>query len=477
MLAIQALSSPLHTRPSLLSSSRQALADSTNVTTRPDVCGPGSICLVYPTSSVRTGCGWSDVESTSGSVSTSFHSRHHPSPSTPSRFPMAHKAPPTVSISFSAASSQNTSGKRSYGSRTQCMEPDLPDVKSVVPFPSSPLDGDMDVEMLDGTCVPCPDGHLPTPSHAPRKRRSAHSSIFSSQCSIGKDAKQKRPRKSKRQVTELWWLGVIHRSILRGIEARQSAGGLDPDKYLSGAHNLDALDRILVERIQKRLAENGCGEGRPPSPLPRISSPSISVPSLNLLTPSRKTVLMDSSLALTPELSSKENTTLDRTATTSPVSKAPPRTSLSIISYSPVPTSTSPSRRRHVRFEITQRPRQPQSPLNIPRRSPSPPARTGTVTANPQTLTLTMSQLVASLTLVHHERSSLRLRGRTCRPPECGENAGRSLPSTPRQILQCDNDAIQVKDRMHQLLKLRARLSSAPERRSPLSCVALMAEH
>ncbi|KAF8548740.1 hypothetical protein OG21DRAFT_1606797, partial [Imleria badia] len=250
MLATHSLSASFHSSPPpiakscVLSSSRPALADSTNVYGRSDVCGAGCPkSFVYPTSSVRTGCSWSDIGSSNGSISTPLHSRHHHLSSTPSPFPVTYKAPPTVSISLSAACSQSIPKERFCGSGVQALEPDLPDVRSVVPFPSTPLDGDMDVEMLDGTCVPCPDGHVPSASQAPRKRRSAYSSVSYSQGSLGKDTKPKRPRKSKRQVAELCWLGVVHRSILRSIETRQSAGELDSsDRLLSGRRDFDAMD-------------------------------------------------------------------------------------------------------------------------------------------------------------------------------------------------------------------------------------------
>ena len=472
-LSLSLYSSPPPTaRPCLLSSSRSALVDSTNANSRSNVCGPGfPKSFVYPTSSARTGCRRSDIESSTGSIPTPFHSRQHHLSSTSSPFLVTYKAPPTVSISLSAACSQSIPGELFCGAGLQGLEPDLPDVRNVVPFPGTPLDGDMDVEMLDGTCIPCPDGPLPSAGQTPRKRRSAHSSVSSSQGSLGKDAKTKRPRKSKRQVAELWWLGVVHRSILRGIEARQSVGELDsPDRLLSASRNFDAMDRVLVERIQRRLTENGCVEGRAvPSPLPRISSPSISVPSLNLSAPSTRTLPIDS----TPlTLSSESNLKVDGTTTSPPHHKESPCSSLSIISSS-ITSSTSTSHRRHVRFEIPQRPRQPQSHLSIPRRSPSPPARTGTIPTNAPTPTLTMPQLVASLTLACHERSRSRLRGRTCKPKECGKNAGGSLPSVPCQVVQCgDGDEIQDKARMHQSFTLRARLSSSPERKSPLSRVA-----
>ncbi|KAF8437681.1 hypothetical protein L210DRAFT_3761890 [Boletus edulis BED1] len=467
MLATHALSLSLHSspspnaRPSLFPGSRPPLADSTNVSSCTDVGISGCPkSLVYPTSVTRTVCSWSDVKSSTGSNSSPFHFRHHPLSSTPSPFPVTCKAPPTVSISLSAVCSQSIPGELIGGPEARGLEPDLPDVRSVVPFPSSPLDDDMDVEMFDGTCVPRSDGALQSVGHAPRKRRSAHSSVSSLPGGLGKDAKQKRPRKSKRQVTELWWLGVVHRSILRSIEARQSAGELDSStKSLSGLRDLGAMDHVLIGKIQKRLAENGYSEGSLPSPFPRISSPSISVPSLNLLAPSRE-ILATGPAPLNP----KENITISRTATTSTSSEASTRAS-----YSPIPPSTSTSHRRHVRFEIARHPRQPPT---IPRRSPSPPARTGSVSTNAQTLTLTIPQLVATLTLAYHERSGLRLRRRTYKATDCGQNTGCSPPSVPCQVVQCGNaDATQDKERTHQLRTLRARLSSAPERKSLLSRV------
>ncbi|KAH0830095.1 hypothetical protein J3R83DRAFT_1431 [Lanmaoa asiatica] len=319
MLATHAPLLPLHSsatptaKPCLLSGSRSALADSTNVNSRSNVCGPGyPKTFVYPTSSARASCGWNDLEYSTGYIPTSCHSHNHPLSSTPSLFPVTCKAPPTVCISLSAACSQSIPGD----SRVHSLEPDLLDVRSVVPFPSTPSDGDMDVDMLDGTCVPCPNGHLPPASQAPRKRRSAHTSVSSPQGSLGKDTKLKRPRKSRRQVAELWWLSVIHRSILHGIKGRQSVGELDTsDRLSSGLRDFDAMDRVLVEKIQKRLAANGCVEGRAlPNPLPRISSPTISVPSLNLLAPSSKTAPTDSVPG---------NSNLDGTGSSMPASKAP----------------------------------------------------------------------------------------------------------------------------------------------------------
>lgn len=477
MLATHTLSSSLHTsspttRPRPPLSSRTALADSTNFKPHSTACSPvyPKSC-VYPTSSARTGCGWNDP---TGFISAAPHSRHHHLSSAPPPFPVTSKAPPTVSISLSAAGSQSVPGERLCSSQVLGLEPDLPDVRSVVPFPSTSLDGDMDVDMFDGTRVPCSDGRFPPARLAPRKRHSAHSSISSLPGSIAKDMKQKRPRKSKRQVAELWWLGVVHRSILRGIEARQSVGALDAsDRLVSGLRELDAMDRVLVEKIQRRLDENGCVEGRAlPNPLPRISSPSISVPSLNLVAPSRKTVATGSApLSLVSELNPTGSGVLDGLVTSGPTCEAPPCVSLSITSHSHshTPTSSSiTSPKRHVRFETLQRPHQAPLHPSIPRRSPSPPPRTGTI-GNTQMLTLTMPQLVASLTFAYHERSGPRLRGRTL--TERRKNAGSSLPSVSSRSVRCSGDASYDKERVLQSFTSPTRPSCAPERKSPLSRV------
>ncbi|KAG9317958.1 hypothetical protein JVU11DRAFT_10 [Chiua virens] len=463
-LALSLPSLPPPTQRTFLpSKSRAVLADSTNVKSHSNAYGPGySKCSVYSTSSARTGCGLSNFEPSVGSILTSFHSRPHYVSSTSSPFLMTCKAPPTVSISLSAACSQNIPGKRIGGPRMQGVEPDLPDVRSVVPFPSTPFD--TDVDMLDGTCAPCPDGGLPPVGQAPRKRRSAHSSVSSSHGSLGKDVKQKRPRKSRRHVAELLWLGVVHRSILRAIEAHQPDTS---ERSPPGQCELSAMDRTLVERIQKRLAENGCVDGR--NPLPRISSSSISVPSLSLVTPYKTRARDSTSFAPSSELRPQGDSDLIGTATSSPISKQPHHTPLPIASHSPIPFPVSSSPRRHVHFEIPQLHRQTQAHPSLPRRSPSPPARSmGSVPANGQTLTLTMPQLVASLTLANHERGGLRMKGRSYRA-ECGKNAGLSPHLVPGQAMQCnDGDGNAI---CHKSLAQRSRLSNTPERRSPLSRV------
>lgn len=269
--------------PCLLLSSCPALMDSTNINSCSNVCSSGhKKSFVYPTSSIQTGSAWSDVKLCSESLTPSFHSHHYHLSSMPSPFPVTYKALPTVSISLSAACLSGVKRDWFCGSGAQGLELDLLDMTSIVPFRSMLLDGCMDVEIFDGTYIPGPNSHSLSAFH---KHRSTHSSVSSSQDSLGKSTKQKHPRKSKQQIAELWWLGVIHQSILHSIEAHQSIRKLDSsDMLLSGPHNFDTMDCVLVEKMQRRLAKNGCAEGWAlPSPLLRISSSSISVLSLNLL--------------------------------------------------------------------------------------------------------------------------------------------------------------------------------------------------
>ena len=142
-------------------------------------------------------------------------------------FPVTYKASPTVSISFSTVCSQN------QGFGFGAKEPELPGVHSFIPLgPCSSLNGDKDVEMTDGTlCLrPSPDLSIPclspSPSLQPPVRCKHHSG-----CSSGvplsrrdrssKDQKdrsaRKRARKRKQHGGDMWWLSVIHQSILQGL--------------------------------------------------------------------------------------------------------------------------------------------------------------------------------------------------------------------------------------------------------------------
>ncbi|KIJ12562.1 hypothetical protein PAXINDRAFT_14643 [Paxillus involutus ATCC 200175] len=461
--------------------------------------------VVYLTSSARINTGSSGPRYSTGHTLTPIYSRHHHLPCTPSSFPVAYKAPPTVSVSLSAACSQNR--QRVLGARAQGLEQDLPDVKSVVPFPCTPLDGDGDVVMLDGIyvafpgCSPFLVQAPPAPSGAPlpRKRRSAHSSVSSSQSNHGnRDPRdgshsgRKRAKKSRRQVADLWWLGVVHRSITGGIEARQSMSESDAsDVRMSGPHGFDAMDRMLAEKIWKRLVESGCVEGRAvPSPLPRISPPTISVPSLGpspvLAVPIRNSPsLADPSMPSKP----KANIVVSTNEIAMPDFHRPLVPTASSSSTSPPPTvpasvlsSNSTSHKPHVHFQIPPTPSHPHPhPSTTLQRSPSPPPRTAPTLAHGQTLTLTMPQLVASLTLAHRERSGLRSRGRGWKAKVKteshdrvnGSTASCSLPASQADRCGAVADEVCGEGRMQRSFKAHARLMrSVPERKSPLSRIA-----
>ncbi|KIJ63404.1 hypothetical protein HYDPIDRAFT_41233 [Hydnomerulius pinastri MD-312] len=484
------------------SNTRAVLADSTNTISRPGRRGVASAHpqilkrVACPVSSARINTAPSAVACLTGHTLTAY-SRHYHSPGTPSPFPVAYKAPPTVSVSLSAACSQNI--ERALGARTLDLEPDLPDVKSVVPFPCSLLHGDEDVEMLDGTCLSPSSGSsfsVPQVPPLPRKRRSACSSISSSQNTPSrKDPKdgshggtiRKRARKSRRQVADLWWLGVVHRSITCGLEIRQSVEELhSPDGCLSEPCHFDALDRMLAGRIWKRLVEGGCVEGRAmPSPFPRISSPTMSVPSLGPSPVLAAPICLSTSpvssaptpgpglrvdTAIVASTSSNEVISLDF-----PCPACPPPSPVSPPSLAPASPSSPDAtpQKPHVRFQIPLHPPHPQlHPSMTLQRSPSPPPRTAPALLNAQTLTLSMPQLVASLTLAHRERSALRGRGRGWKgkvKPECqgGEKRSDSSCASPASQADCRESEGTV----HTSIGSNARLLSAPQRKSPLSHV------
>ncbi|KIK92694.1 hypothetical protein PAXRUDRAFT_829721 [Paxillus rubicundulus Ve08.2h10] len=483
---------------------RSVLVDSTN-----SRIGKSGIVFAHPKVPKRVAYLTSSACINSGSSGRGYLTGHaltpiyHHLPCTPSSFSVAYKAPPTVSVSLSAACSQNR--QRVLSTRLQSLEQDLPDVKSVVPFPCTPLDGDGDVMMLDGMYVPFP-GCSPFPAQAPsapsaaplpRKRRSAHSSVSSSQSNQpnrdprdGSHAGRKRAKKSRRQVADLWWLGVVHRSITSGIEARQSMSEPDAsDVRMSGPHGFDAMDRMLADKIWRRLIESGCVEGRAvPSPLPRISPPTMSVPSLGaspvLAVPIRKAPSLAAPSMPLSESRPKANIVVSSnkigmpdfhrplvsTASLSPPLTAPPVSS-------PTPTSYKP----HVHFQTPLTPpHHHPHPSTTLQRSPSPPPRTALSLAQGHALTLTMPQLVASLTLAHCERSGLRSRGRgwkakvksECHSRVNGSAASCSLPASQAERCSVVADEACGEGRMQRSFKAHAGLMrSVPERKSPLSRV------
>ncbi|KIM54886.1 hypothetical protein SCLCIDRAFT_1221591 [Scleroderma citrinum Foug A] len=496
---------PCHT-----SATRTALHDSTNTSSRPGKRSIGCIQshstkrVTFPTSSTRL------PESNSRCCKFS---------ASPPRFPVAYKAPPTVSISFSAACSQN----RGFG--FEAGESELPDVRNFVPFPCSPLDGNEDVEMTDGTFSLRPSPDLSIPCLSPslfslppvrRKRRSACSSGVPSSRKdrSSKDPKdgsaRKRARKSKRHGGDMWWLGVIHRSILQGLCEPEPTVSSCPISAFDGSGNrqyrrmrhntFEAQDRLLAERIWQKLLDGGCNsvvmtgghEGRTAAPLPSrltlLSSPPIPISSVLMPSP------IHSSPAPAVECRAESENMSSSNEVTVLKFPQPPCLAGKVLFYPKpsTPIAVPPLRNFHDDFQASASPSSPahKTPLSCPknmptllsskfRRSPSPPLLSSTprpsrsTTPTPQTpTTLTMPQLVASLTLVHRERSGLRSRGRSlknssnCSSRSMGKDACCTREPTGKESNVC------IEDRQEGIAIPRSRESQAPQRcadrRSPL---------
>lgn len=223
---------------------------------------------------------------------TNLHRRNRSSPSTKHYnllFPFSSrpcKAPPTLSLSAACASSSQSQGLLPS-------PPDLPDARSVIPFPSTSLAladdvaSVMDVNMFDGTTdgvdsqsfpsVPFSSCNgTPSPCSAQirlRKRRSQAIATLSQPTSLRRDKKaksrensrsgsadatvRKRSRKSWRQVADLSFLATMHRSLI-------SSCTMDPWDCVRGeddapvdAQTLEGQDVLLARRIQTRLVEYG----------------------------------------------------------------------------------------------------------------------------------------------------------------------------------------------------------------------------
>lgn len=221
---------------------------------------------------------------------TNVHRRIRSSPSTKHYNPLFPftsrpcKAPPTVSLSATCASS----------SQSQALlpsPPDLPDVRSVIPFPStSPADdvaSIMDVDMFDGTIDSVDPQSLPSapfsscndtasPCSAQtrlRKRRSQAIATLSQPKCPRRDKKakskensrsgsadatvRKRSRKSWRQVADLMFLATVHRSLASNCDTDPWDCGREDDAPVD-ALTLEGQDVLLARRIQTRLIEYGC---------------------------------------------------------------------------------------------------------------------------------------------------------------------------------------------------------------------------
>ncbi|KAG1725013.1 uncharacterized protein EDB91DRAFT_1169622 [Suillus paluster] len=224
--------------------------------------------------------------------STNVHRRIRPSSSTKHYNPLFPfcsrpcKAPPTLSLSSTCASS-------SQSRALLPSPPDLPDVRSVIPFPSVSLADDVasiiDVDMFDGTIDSVDPQSFPSASFSPcndtaspcsaqtrlRKRRSQAIATLSQPKGPRRDKKaksrensrsgsadatvRKRSRKSWRQVADLMFLATVHRSLVSNV------CGTDPWDCVSeedvapvDAQTLEGQDVLLARRIQTRLIEFGC---------------------------------------------------------------------------------------------------------------------------------------------------------------------------------------------------------------------------
>ncbi|KAI6110878.1 hypothetical protein EDD16DRAFT_1608883 [Pisolithus croceorrhizus] len=410
----------------------------------------------------------------------------------PPRFPVAHKAPPTVSISFSSACSR----RREKGLDAQ--DPELPDVRNVVPFPCSPLDSNGDVEMLDGTYPPSKlsTRGLSLPPLGPppplrRKRRSAYSVSAPTSPSnrtdgSSKDSRdgsvRKRARKTKRQAADMIWLGVMHRSISLGLCESESTSPCHVDTCACNGNGgcrrlrrktIEAQDRLLAGKIWQKLIDNGChsgpmtgAEGRtvrlPPSQSFTLSSmppPSalVPLPVLTLSTPAgevepetgpvcRQPPAAASSVAVLefPRPPSPRSNPLFFPKPSSPIAvPSTPQTTYDCLMLSPTPLYEKDVR------PCTASPKFEPTPLQMDlRRSPSPPllqrtpSASRSATPTPQSpATLTMPQLVASLILSHRERGSLRTKsksspGKSKREDVChtGESASQECGGSSEEL-------------------------------------------
>ncbi|KAG1897404.1 uncharacterized protein F5891DRAFT_1113222 [Suillus fuscotomentosus] len=221
---------------------------------------------------------------------TNLHRRIKSSPSTKHHnvlFPFSSrpcKAPPTLSLSATCASS-------SQSRALLPSPPDLPDVRSVIPFPStSPADdvaSVMDVQMFDGTTDSVDSQSFPSalfsscngtasPCSAQtrlRKRRSQAIATLSQPSSPRRDKKaksressrsgstdpvvRKRSRKSWRQVADLMILATVHRSLVSNCSTDPWDCVQGEDVAPVDAQTLEGQDVLLARRIQTRLIEHG----------------------------------------------------------------------------------------------------------------------------------------------------------------------------------------------------------------------------
>ena len=321
------------------------------------------------------------------------------------------------------------------------------------PFLPNPLlDDDELLALLIGTRCPCCVSSinsraplLPITPSLGRKCRST-GSIPSSEQSSGirdkssKDTKHKSARKKARKSTQLavdmWWLGVIHRSISRGLCGSEST---DPScqtdalacggngEHQQTCHNIfQEQDRLLIKRICQKVLDSGyCSaamikdhEGRP-----------VSLPRLTLLsTPPTPMSLLFTSTALSVKCRAKldpKNTSVNLPSLSKEDTGSESAHSPCPMLHCPQPSIliAAPPPRNQWDFQTSSQPTTPASKDTVTpspeqfRRSPSPPLRPSTPPPSQSTtpiqqtpLTMTMPQLVASLTLAHHKRCGFKPR-------------------------------------------------------------------
>ncbi|KAI6144049.1 hypothetical protein BKA82DRAFT_33831 [Pisolithus tinctorius] len=494
------------------SSSRVALHDSTNTS---PCLGKRSIDQIQPYSTKRV------TFPTSSARLQGSPSRCYGFSGSPPRFPVARKAPPTVSISFSSASSQR------WESGLDAQDLELPDVRNVVPFPCAPLDGNGDIEMLDGTCLPSAPGlpahSLSLPLPLRRKRRSAYSVSAPTLPSNRKDRSdkdltdgsvRKRARRTRRQTTDIFWLSVIHRSISVGLCESESTPPCRVDTCACNGDaecrrvrrkTIEAQDRLLAGKIWQKLVDNGCHSGPTTrderrivpllpsqlSPLLPMSTPSALMPSAILTLPMptgeakletgvdpRKPSAAASSVIILefPHPPSPRSNPLFFPKPSSPI--AMPSTPQTIYDDFPMrPPTTLDEKDTRPYAPSTEI--EPTSHRTNLRRSPSPPSlqrrplpsRSATPTSQLPT-PLTMPQLVASLILSHRERSSLRTKGKSSK-----SNSGKSKREEADRTREPASQEIsaspkELEDRHESTRTPKSQVLRNAGRRSPLCQVA-----
>lgn len=490
MTAISSTQLAAHPQPracalSHSSSSRVALHDSTNTS---PCLGKRSIDQVQPYSTKRV------TFPTSSARLQGSPSRCYGFSGSPPRFPVARKAPPTVSISFSSASSQR------WESGLDAQDLELPDVRNVVPFPCAPLDGNGDIEMLDGTCLPSAPGlpahSLSLPLPLRRKRRSAYSASAPTLPSNRKDrpdkdltdgSVRKRARRTRRQTTDIFWLSVIHRSISVGLCESEStppcrvdtcACNDDAECRRVRRKTIEAQDRLLAGKIWQKLVDNGCHSGPTTRDERRIVPLLPSEAKLETGVDPRKPSAAASSVIILefPHPPSPRSNPLFFPKPSSPI--AMPSTLQMIYDDFPMrpPTTLDEKDTRPYASSTEIEPTLHQTNL---RRSPSPPSlqrrplpsRSATPTSQSPT-PLTMPQLVASLILSHRERSSLRTKGRSSK-----SNSGKSKREEADRIRESASQEIgaspkELEDRHESARTPKSQVLRNAGRRSPLCQVA-----